>query len=194
MKRVLLLTLILAVTLIGAAYSQDDVAAQTAQAAATVLASTTGEGADAVNFNINQPLLNYFDSQIFHWDYNAWTGLQLSFQNTSTGGYFGLKPGMIQALSQYKDSLSSYNAYSTKIAFSNIFFWGGLGTMMGGAVSFAWTYKTGGANLWTSVGIAGGGLLLGLIGVCMQPSALTNLYDSINAYNRHKIAEYNQTN
>ena len=73
-----------------------------------IFAQETEAGIDQNNKNIN--LAQFYDSELFTWNYNMLGGLSLNYQNQNSGVSFGINETMRNALLQFPDSGRSYNS------------------------------------------------------------------------------------
>jgi hypothetical protein len=142
---------------------------------------------ESTDVEINSDLVNYYNSELFHWHYDWWTGIQLNFQNQNSSVSFGINKNMVEALKLYPDTNEYYQLYRRKNIMGNIFLWGGFAIVIGGVSSIAYISEE---NYPIVMGVSLGGLAIELIGAFILPSANENLFNAIHSYNRHKMREY----
>jgi len=141
----------------------------------------------STDMEINSDLVNHYNYELFHWDYNWFTGLRLNFQNQSSS-LLNLNKNMANALKLYPDSNEYYQSYRKISIMGNIFLWGGFAIAMGGAVLMP-IFPDGYSNqvIW---GVALGGIAIELIGAFIMPTAYEKLFYAVRSYNQHRISEY----
>ena len=137
----------------------------------------------------NADLVNYYNAELFHWNYNWFAGMRLSFQNQNTSTQFGISKNMVEALKLYPDTNEYYQSYRKKNITGNIFLWSGFAIAIGSAFTMPFITETE-ETIPIFMGLSFGGLVMELIGIFILPSAQENLFNAINSYNRHKMSEY----
>ena len=141
----------------------------------------------------NSNLLNYYNTELFHWSYNMFGGLSLNYYNQSSSTMFGINNSMKEALQSYPDSSQEYNSYKRKNKTGNILMWGGLAIILGGAF-----IPVIGVNdndnfdryLQAYAGVTIGGAVATLVGSFFLSSGQENLFYAVNDFNRAKMGDY----
>ena len=139
----------------------------------------------------NAGIVQFYDSELFQWNYNIWNGLTLNYKNQNYGTLFGIPDAMKDAFSLYDDAYKEYNIYNKKMIAGNIMTFCGLIAALGGI-----TYSIVGVNNdpfnYNSAGIwiFWGGFTVELIGVLIRDDSTENLFNAARIFNRHKISEY----
>ncbi|GHV88089.1 hypothetical protein AGMMS50267_04490 [Spirochaetia bacterium] len=146
------------------------------------------------NIPSNNNLLEYYNNELFKWDYNAFGEFKLTYQDQGSTLTFGINKNMVKTLKLYPDTTEYYESYRKKNVTGNILLWSGFGIAMGGLISapIVLNENTFEANYPIVMGVALGGLIIELIGSFILPSGYESLFNSVNLFNRHKIAEYNK--
>jgi hypothetical protein len=141
----------------------------------------------------NYRLLNFYETELFHWDYDFLGGFNLNFQNQSTTASFGIPRNMVSALLDYPESAEFYYSYRRKNIGGNILRWSGLGIVVGGTVSVILqdssnpNYRR---NMNISIGFAVGGLIMQLAGTLIRSQGFEPLSDAVRTFNISRIVEY----
>ena len=147
--------------------------------------SAAQEGTDA---EINSDLVNYYNSELFHWSYDWFTGTSLNFQNQNSSWSFGINKNMVEALKIYPDTNEYYELYRKKNITGNILLWSGFAITIGSVLSMPYIPDE---NFPVVMGVSLGGLIIEFIGIFILPSAYENLFNAVHSYNRHRLSEYN---
>jgi hypothetical protein len=141
----------------------------------------------------NSNLLNYYNTELFHWSYNMFGGLSLNLYNQSSSTMFGINNSMKEALQSYPDSSQEYNSYKWKNTTGNILMWGGLAAILGGAfIPLMGVNDSDNFDRYFGayVGVTIGGAVTTLIGTFFLSSGQENLFYAVNDFNRAKIGDY----
>lgn len=145
-------------------------------------------GHENVNF------IQFYNSEMFQWNYNMFGGLTLNYQNQNSGISFGINQAMRNALLQFPDSDQAYNSYRRKNTTGNILMYGGLAIILSAYIPL---YNqilndnpdTFNRNIGWTIGLSTGGLISTLIGSFVFSSGQENLFNAINMFNRNKVRE-----
>jgi hypothetical protein len=132
-------------------------------------------------------LVNYYNSELFHWNYSYFAGVRLNFQNQNSSILFGINKNMVEALKLYPDTNEYYQSFRRKNIRGNIFLWGGFAIAIGGAFSIPHIPDE---NVPVVMRVTLGGLVIELIGAFILPSVQENLFNAIHSYNWHKMSKY----
>jgi len=141
----------------------------------------------------NSNLLNYYNTELFHWSYNMLGGLSLNLYNQSSSTLFGINNSMKEALQSYPDSSQEYNTYKWKNTTGNILMWGGLAIILSGAFIPAFGVDDSDnfdRYLQAYVGVTIGGAVTTLVGSFFLSSGQENIFYAVNDFNRAKIKDY----
>jgi hypothetical protein len=105
----------------------------------------------------------------------------------------GLNPALQAVLRTDPVAQVDIHSFAKLQSASNVFSWGGLGLMLGGAVYGVATTDQGWSNADLNGGIVfgaiGAGLISAIIGGIVNHAAFINLYDGLDQYNRDLLAE-----
>jgi hypothetical protein len=142
---------------------------------------------EGTEVEINSDLVNYYNTELFHWNYNWFTGMKLNFQNQNSSVLFGINKNMAEALKLYPNSNEYYQLYRKKNIIGNIFLWGGFAIAIGGLSSIPYIPEK---NFPVVMGVSLGGLVIELIGAFILPSAYEKLFNAVHSYNQHRMSEY----
>jgi hypothetical protein len=158
------------------------------------------------NTQSNNNLLDYYDTELFQWEFNMFGGVTLNFKNRSSITMFGIPESMKNNLIQYEDTNRQYRSYRGKTISGNILMWGGMAAMLAGAsiTAFGGTQRytaagtsitvtqsyTADRNIKVGAGLMSGGLVSALIASFILSSGQENIFNAVNLYNRHRIDEY----
>jgi hypothetical protein len=139
----------------------------------------------------NSDLLQYYNTELFHWSYNMLGGLSLNLYNQSSSTMFGINKSMKDALLSYPDSSQEYNSYKWKNTTGNILMWGSLATILGGAfIPIIGNDDNFDRNLKIYAGVTIGVAISALAGAFIYSSGQENLFYAVNSFNRAKIGGY----
>ncbi|MDR1230249.1 MAG: hypothetical protein LBK61_02485 [Spirochaetaceae bacterium] len=144
--------------------------------------------------NESSDLLRYYDSELFQWDYNTFSGLTLNFQNQNVSPIYGIAPPMKAALLQYPDSAKEYKSYRWKSTAGNVLFWGGFIATVGIVVvpiymdEIEWIQDPRRAEIVADVLAVG--LISEMIGFMFMSLSQNNIYRAVKVYNRNRIGDY----
>lgn len=144
----------------------------------------------------SNPLVSYYDSELFQFSYNMFGGLTLNYRNQASSTQFGIPQNMKTVLHTYPDSKAYIESYSKLNLAGNILLWGGLAAALVGAyyplfaMDLDGTTEDWDTQYKISLGFAVGGLVSSLVGAFLYPASFEKLCQGVNAYNRHKITEY----
>jgi hypothetical protein len=143
------------------------------------------------NIQPNDNLLRFYDTELFQWSYDMFSGLTLNYQNNNSNAMFGINESMKTALMQYEDTNRLYRSYRGKTIAGNVLAWGGLAAVIGGAFvpAFGSTQNIDN-NYKIGLGVMAGGLVSEIICIFILYSGQGNIFDAVNLYNRQKIKEY----
>ena len=153
-------------------------------------AQETGHG----NINFQQ----FYDSEMFQWNFNMFGGLTLNYQNQNSSITFGINQAMKNALLQFPDSAQAYNSYRKKNTVGNILIYGGVAIILSAYIPL---YNqilndnpidTLNRNIGWAIGLSSGGAISTLIGSFVYSSGQEDLFSAVNMFNRNKARELNR--
>ncbi|MDR2491605.1 MAG: hypothetical protein LBD20_09420 [Spirochaetaceae bacterium] len=140
-------------------------------------------------------IIRYYDTELFQWNFGFFNGLTLNYKNQNSIPAFGIKSSMKKALSQYQDTEKLYRSYRVKTGVGQFLIWTGVSALLVGAYLPMFLYHDDYAayeeNYKLPLYLMGGGLLAEIIGSFITISGQETIFNAVNTYNRHKIAEYN---
>jgi hypothetical protein len=137
-------------------------------------------------------IVRFYNSELFHWNYNMFDGLTLVYKNQSSSTSFRINEMMRNALLEYSDSSQEYNSYRRKTVTGNIFIYSGLALALSAFIPL-YSNTTNDAdfirNISISIGLSGSGLLSTIIGSFVSSSGQENIFNAVNMFNRNKLRE-----
>jgi hypothetical protein len=140
-------------------------------------------------------LQQYYDAELFQWNFSLTGGLTLSFHNQNVSTIYGVKAPMKDAFLRYTDSANEYKSYKWKNAAGNFLLWGGLAAAAG-AVMFLYASRyedeTGAmSNMQPAMGgVVLGGYAATFVGSFLISAGQENIYTAVNLYNRNRIGDF----
>jgi hypothetical protein len=146
-----------------------------------------GEGAGS-----SKELLGIYDTELIKVNYQTMGGLMLSYRGQSTATTMGISGDFQKILGEYEDSGELMRKYRTKNAVGTALVFGGAAASLCAAYypllandSIAdWSYS----DIRGSIYVSLGGLIATVIGSFILPSSYQDLLNSVNCYNRDKMA------
>jgi len=144
----------------------------------------------------NEQLLQYYDKEAILINYGTFGGIKLYNQGQISSINFGISKSFSEKLEKFPESKVTFEGYRTKNTIGNVCLFGGLGGILGGEyycmTAFDKTSFNSGLNTYmTGYGIMLGGLVMSIIGSFILPSSYSDLFNSINSYNRNIIKNFN---
>jgi len=147
---------------------------------------------DKTNENVN--FLQFYDNEMFHWNFNTSDGLILNYGNDnwkySTFGVSIKNERIRNALLEYPDSAQAYNSFKKNKVTGNIVYWSGIVLILGSIVP-VFTVDNEKLSNGLYFGMLAGGLTTSMVGVYQFNSAQLNLFNAVNMYNRNKARKLN---
>jgi hypothetical protein len=139
-------------------------------------------------------LLGFYDTELIKVNYQTMGGLALSYKGQSTATMMGISGEFQRILGEYEDSGRLMRSYRTKNLAGNILMFGGAAASLCAAYYPLlandsindWSYSDFRASIYISIG----GLIASLVGSFILPSGYQDLFNSVNSYNRNKLAEF----
>jgi hypothetical protein len=148
---------------------------------------------DKTNENVN--FLQLYDSEMFHWNFDTFGGLKLSYGNDnwnySTFGVNINNERIRNALLGYSDSAQAYNSFRKNKITGNIVYWSGIVLILGSLIP-VFTIDNDKLSTGLYAGMLAGGLTTSIIGIFQFNSAQSNLFNAVNMFNRNKARELNR--
>ena len=150
---------------------------------------------DKTDENIN--FLQFYDNEMFHWNFDTFGGLTLNYGNDnweySTFGVNINNERIRNALLEYSDSAQSYNSFRKNKITGNIVYWSGIVLILGSVIP-VFTIDNDKDKLRTGLfaGMFAGGLTTSIIGGFQFNSAQSKLSNAVNIFNRNKARELNR--
>jgi len=146
-----------------------------------------------VNENVN--FLQFYDNEMFHWNFYTFGGLTLNYGNDnweySTFGVNINNERIRNALLEYPDSAQAYNSFRKNKITGNILYWSGIVLMLHSLIPvFAINNEKLSIGLYS--GMLAGGMTSSIIGIFQFNSAQSNLFNAVNMFNRNKAGELNK--
>jgi hypothetical protein len=145
--------------------------------------------------NENVDFLQFYDNEMFHWNFNTSDGLILNYGNDSwkysTFGVSIKNERIRNALLEYPDSAQAYNYFRKNKINGNIAYWSGLALILGSIVPVLAVDNEKLSN-GLYFGMLGGGLTISMIGIYQYNSAQSNLFNAVNMFNKNKARELNK--
>jgi hypothetical protein len=141
------------------------------------------------------PLVGFYDSELVKVSYQTFGGLTLVSRGQSSSAQIGVSSVFKDILSDFRDSREAFESYASKNRLGNILIFGGLACTIGSVYYPMVSPDTGGIYGYgdtyrTSIYLMVGGLAAEVIGSFLVPASLQDLLNSVNLYNREKLALY----
>jgi len=144
----------------------------------------------------NTNLVQFYDSELFTWNYNMFGDLTLNYRNINSGISFGINDTMKNALLEFLDSGQAYNSYRKKNIAGNILINGGLAIVLSSYIPLYdnllmlnFDQNKYDSNIRWTIGLAASGLISTIIGSFISTSGTESLFNSVNLFNRNKARE-----
>jgi len=162
--------------------------------AQNLAAQETEQGINQNTGGIN--LVQFYDSELFQWNYNMLGGLSLNYQNQNSGISFGINDAMKNALLEFPDSGQAYNSYKKKNTAGNILIYGGLALILGAYIPLYNQVLDDNPNnfdrnMGWSIGLASSGVVSTMVGSFVFSSGTESLFNAVNLFNRNKVRVFN---
>jgi hypothetical protein len=162
-----------------------------ALAALLLSASFALSGEDAGS---SKELLGFYDSELIKVNFQTMGGLMLTYRGQGTATTMGISGDFQKILDDYEDSGALMKRYRTKNAVGTALLFGGAAASLCAAYyPFLanegiddWSYS----DIRGSIYVSLGGLVATVIGSFILPSSYQDLLNSVNCYNRNKMAEF----
>jgi len=149
---------------------------------------------DKTNENID--FLQFYDNEMFHWNFSTFGGLTLNYRNDNWEySPFGVNINnerIRNALLEYPDSAQAYNSFRKYKITGNILYWGGIVLMLGSLVPIFTIEDNEKLSIGLYTGMLLGGITTSTIGGFQFDSAQLNLFNAVNMFNRNKARELNR--
>jgi len=147
---------------------------------------------EKTNENVN--FLQFYDNEMFHWNFNSLGGLTLYYGNDNwiykTSDFKIDNERIRNALLYYSDSAQAYNSFRKKAIAGNIVYWSGIVLIVGSIIPvFIVDNNVLRTSLYT--GMFTGGLIITIIGDFQFNSSQSNLFNAVYMFNRNKARELN---
>ena len=148
---------------------------------------------DRTNENVN--FLQFYDNEMFYWNFNTFGGLTLNYGNDnweySTFGVNINNERIRNALLEYSDSAQAHNSFRKNKITGNIVYWSGIVLILGSIIP---VFTIDNNDLRTSLfaGMLAGGFTVSIIGGFQLNAAQSNLFNAVNMFNRNKARELNR--
>jgi hypothetical protein len=137
-------------------------------------------------------IVSYYDSELFHFNYNMFGGIVLEYGDLSSSIQFGIPSFLRDTLSSYPDSGEYVKSFSDLNRTGNIMLWGGLAVALAGSYYPIFAHAGGidDTELAISLGTTLGGCAVTIIGSFFYEAAIEKLFQSVRVYNKHRIEEF----
>ena len=137
-------------------------------------------------------IVSYYDTELFHFNYNMFGGLMLEYGDLSSSIQFGIPSFLRDTLSSYPDSGEYAKSFSKLNRTGNIMLWSGLAVALAGSY-YPLFARDGGIDdteLAVSLGTTLGGCAATIVGAFLYEAAIEKLFQSVRVYNKHRIEEF----
>lgn len=143
----------------------------------------------------NLIFLQFYNNEMFNWNFNKFGGLTLNYGNDnwkySTFGVNINNERIKNALLEYPDSAEAYNSFRKNKITGNIVYWSGIVLMLGSLIP-VFTIENNELSTGLYTGMLVGGLTTSIVGIFQFNSAQSNLFNSVNMFNKNKARELNR--
>jgi hypothetical protein len=141
-------------------------------------------------------LLSFYDSQLIKIQSSGSGELLLSASGYTSGLAFGVNDKIGGLLKSYPDSKALFEDYQRDSRLGSWLLWGGLGVYVGGLGYFlasedydALPSSTNGIIFLSAMSVS---VTSEIVSTIFSSRSVTSLFNSVNAYNRQRIAEYEE--
>ncbi len=149
--------------------------------------------AEENNTSGNNELVNYYESELFQFDYTMFGGMTLNYKNKSFSFQFGIPENLKDILSTYPDSKEYIDSYSKLNPIGNILLYSGI-IIISLTEAFSSSEYIRVYNIPNYEYIVGGiyiSCLFSIIsGEVIVQISLDKFFQGINTFNRNKMSEY----
>jgi hypothetical protein len=137
-------------------------------------------------------IVRFYNSELFHWNYNMFDGLTLVYKNQSSSTSFRINEMMRNAFLEYSDSSQEYNSYRKKTITGNVLIYSGLALALSAFIPLYSNIENEAAfyrNINISIGLSVSGLVSTIIGSFFSSSGQENIFNAVNMFNKNKLQE-----